>query len=238
MRELLAGLVPGLPDAAVPAIVARADGIPLYAVETVRTLVADGRLELERRRLRAGRRPRRRLAVPETLTALIAARLDALDEADRSLVHDAAVLGQTFTLGGAGGRVRAAEPEPRATAAGLVRRELLRPRLDARSPERGQYAFVQALIREVAYNTLSHKDRKTRHLAAARYFERSDRTSSPARSPATTSPRTRTPTEGPEADALAAQARIALRAAAERRRVSRRPRPGGLLPRAGALGDD
>ena len=45
MRELLAGLVPGLPEAAVRPIVARADGIPLYAVETVRMLLADGRLE-------------------------------------------------------------------------------------------------------------------------------------------------------------------------------------------------
>ena len=44
MRELLAGLVPGLPESAADAIVARADGIPLYAVETVRMLLADGRL--------------------------------------------------------------------------------------------------------------------------------------------------------------------------------------------------
>ena len=43
--------------------------------------------------------------------------------------------------------------------------------IDPRSPERGQYAFVQALIREVAYNTLSKKDRKAKHLAAARWFE-------------------------------------------------------------------
>ena len=42
MRELLAGLVPGLPERASPAIVSRADGVPLYAVETVRMLVADG----------------------------------------------------------------------------------------------------------------------------------------------------------------------------------------------------
>ena len=40
------------------------------------------------------------LAVPETLTALIAARLDGLDPADRALVEDAAVLGQSFTLAG------------------------------------------------------------------------------------------------------------------------------------------
>jgi signal transduction protein with GAF and PtsI domain len=46
MRELLAGLVPGLPAAAVTGIVARADGIPLYAVETVRMLVAEGRLTI------------------------------------------------------------------------------------------------------------------------------------------------------------------------------------------------
>ena len=44
MRELLAGLVPGLPETAVKAIVARADGIPLYAVETVRMLLAEGKL--------------------------------------------------------------------------------------------------------------------------------------------------------------------------------------------------
>jgi hypothetical protein len=50
-------------------------------------------------------------------------------------------------------------------------RLLLAHETDPRSPERGQYAFVQALIREVAYNTLAKKDRKVRHLAAARFFE-------------------------------------------------------------------
>ena len=48
MRELLAGLVPGLPTTARDAIVARADGVPLYAVETVRMLLAQGRLMLEK----------------------------------------------------------------------------------------------------------------------------------------------------------------------------------------------
>ncbi len=47
MRQLLAGLVPGLPTAARDAIVARADGVRLYAVETVRMLLAQGRLILE-----------------------------------------------------------------------------------------------------------------------------------------------------------------------------------------------
>ena len=82
MRELLAGLVPGLPDEAVAAIVARADGIPLYAVETVRTLVADGPARRCEDGVYAPRATSTNLAVPETLTALIAARLDSLD-ADR-----------------------------------------------------------------------------------------------------------------------------------------------------------
>ena len=77
MRELLAGLVPGLPETAADQIVARAEGIPLYAVETVRMLLNDGRIE------RAGDAFQpvgdvTSVAVPESLHALIAARIDAL----------------------------------------------------------------------------------------------------------------------------------------------------------------
>jgi class 3 adenylate cyclase len=92
VRQLLAGLVPGLPEQAVRSIVARAEGVPLYAVETVRALIADGRLA-----------PRdggyvpvgdlSELAVPETLVALVASRLDGLPPEERALVSDAAVLG-------------------------------------------------------------------------------------------------------------------------------------------------
>ena len=99
MLELLAGLVPGLATTTARSIVARADGIPLYAVETVRMLVADGRL----RETDAGYEPvgeLGELAVPETLQALIAARLDGLPAADRAILQDAAVLGQSFTLAG------------------------------------------------------------------------------------------------------------------------------------------
>ena len=69
IRALLAGLVPGLPEGAVRAIVGRADGMPLYAVETVRMLVAQGRLAVED----GVYHPvgdLTTLAVPETLTAL------------------------------------------------------------------------------------------------------------------------------------------------------------------------
>ncbi len=55
----------------------------------------------------------------------------------------------------------------------LSRKEFLVFEADTRSPERGQYAFVQSIIREVAYGMLSKADRRSRHLAAAHHFEAS-----------------------------------------------------------------
>ncbi len=216
MRELLAGLVPGLPETAIRAVVGRADGIPLYAVETVRMLVADGRLTVTADGTYAPSGDLASLAVPETLTALIAARLDALDPDDRSLILDAAVLGQSFAPGALAAVAGIDEVTLEPRLRGLVRRELLAHETDPRSPERGQYAFVQALIREVAYNTLAKRDRKTRHLAAARFFERLGTDEMAAALAGHYLAARENAPEGPEADALGAQARVALRAAAER----------------------
>ncbi|MEO6351345.1 MAG: AAA family ATPase [Candidatus Limnocylindrales bacterium] len=215
MRELLAGLAPGLPDGAARSIIERAGGIPLYAVETVRMLVADGKLVAED----GAYHPvgdLAAIAVPETLTALIGARLDGLDPADRSLLQSAAVLGQSFTVPALAAVAGEAEAEIESRLAALVKRELLTIDVDPRSPERGQYAFVQSVIREVAYNTLAKRDRKAGHLAAARYFEGLG-TDELAGALAThyLAAHTNSPA-GPEADAVAAQARIALRGAAER----------------------
>ncbi len=215
MRELLAGLVPGLPVSAVKAIVERAGGIPLYAVETVRMLLAEGRLAL----VGDAYQPTgdlTELAVPETLTALIASRLDNLAPAERALISDAAVLGQSFSVAALSSvsGVDPAELVPQLRD--LVRRELLVLDNDPNSPERGQYAFVQALIREVAYNTLARRDRKTRHLAAARFFELLGTDELAGALASHYFAAHQNAPEGAEADALAAQARIALRSAAER----------------------
>jgi class 3 adenylate cyclase/tetratricopeptide (TPR) repeat protein len=216
MRELLAGLVPGLPESAVRAIVARADGVPLYAVETVRMLVAEGRLVAHDDGAYAPAGDLTTLAVPETLTALIASRLDALAPDDRALVSDAAVIGQSFTLASLAAVSGIVEPalEPRLHA--LVRRELLTVQSDPRSPERGQYGFVQALIREVAYNTLARPERRARHLAAARHFESIGSDELAGALAGHYLAAHDNAAAGPEADALAAQARITLRGAAER----------------------
>ena len=215
MRRLLEGLVPGLPRSTVDAIVGRADGVPLYAVETVRMLLADGKLEL-----RAGRYiplgDLASLAVPETLTALIASRLDGLDPNERSLVQDAAVLGQSFTPAG----LAAVSGVPETVLAGplrsLVRHEILAVSADPRAPDRGQYAFVQGLIREVAYHTLARADRKARHLAAARFFEAQGSDELAGAIAGHYLAARQNAGEGPETDALTAQARLALTAAADR----------------------
>jgi tetratricopeptide (TPR) repeat protein len=156
------------------------------------------------------------LAVPETLTALIGSRLDALALADRALIQDAAAYGQSFTIAGLAAVSGADEGELEPRLARLVHAELLTMTVDARSPELGQYAFVQALIREVAYHTLSKAARKTRHLAAARYMESlgSDELAGALAGHYLAAFASAAP--GAEAGALEAQARIALGAAAER----------------------
>jgi predicted ATPase/class 3 adenylate cyclase len=165
---LLRGLVPGLPADAVTRIRERADGIPLYAVETVRSLLDRGLLEATEGEYRVVG-DLTRLDVPETLHALIASRLDGLPERERRLLQDAAVLGKTFSARGLAALAPQAE-DVEGLLATLVRKELLFLDTDPRSPERGQYGFLQALVQRVAYETLSRRDRKAKHLAAARYL--------------------------------------------------------------------
>jgi class 3 adenylate cyclase/tetratricopeptide (TPR) repeat protein len=167
--DLLRGLVPGLPDDAVTRIRTRADGTPLYAVETVRMLLDRGLLKRgEGGYDIAGDLPT--LDVPETLQALIAARLDGLEPDERHLLQNAAVLGKTFAPRGLSAVGGVAEEALETLLPSLVRKEMLVLDSDPRSPERGQYGFVQALIQRVAYETLSRRDRKAKHLAAADYL--------------------------------------------------------------------
>jgi class 3 adenylate cyclase len=169
MEELLEGLVPGLPETLRDRILERAAGVPLYAVETVRMLldrgllVRDGAVYTPAGQIES-------LDVPETLHALVAARLDGLGEQERHLLQDGAVLGKTFRIEGlaalSGQRADTLEP----LLAALVRKEVLSLQADPRSPECGQYGFLQDLVRRVAYETLARRDRRARHLAAADYL--------------------------------------------------------------------
>jgi len=170
MQELLEGLVPGLPPDVRDSILSRAEGVPLYAVETVRMLLDRGLLAPDGAAYKLTG-PIESLEVPATLHALIAARLDGLTAEERKLVQDASVLGKTFTRGAISALTNLDASTLDATLASLTRKELLGIQADPRSPERGQYGFLQDLTRRVAYETLSKRDRKARHVAAGAYLE-------------------------------------------------------------------
>jgi class 3 adenylate cyclase/tetratricopeptide (TPR) repeat protein len=169
MEELLDGLVPGLPGQLRTQILARAEGVPLYAVETVRMLLDRGLLTADGPVYRPTGEIET-LEVPETLHALIAARLDGVSSEERRLLQDGAILGKTFTARALAALSGLPPAELQTLLSSLVRKEVLGVQSDPRSPEHGQYGFLQDLVRHVAYETLSKRERKSRHLAAAEYL--------------------------------------------------------------------
>jgi class 3 adenylate cyclase/tetratricopeptide (TPR) repeat protein len=170
MEALLDGFVPGLPAELRARILERAEGVPLYAVETVRMLLDRGLLAREGESYRVTGEVEA-LEVPETLHALIAARLDSLAPDERRVLQDAAVLGKSFTKAGLAAVSGLTESDLDPIVTALIRKEILSIQADPRSPERGQYSFLQDLLKRVAYETLAKKDRKARHLASAAYLE-------------------------------------------------------------------
>jgi class 3 adenylate cyclase/tetratricopeptide (TPR) repeat protein len=169
MQELLTGLVPGLPAQLRDQILGRAEGVPLYAVETVRMLLDRGLL-IEKESAYEVCGVIDELEVPETLHALVAARLDGLSPEERRLLGDAAVLGKTFTPAALATLTGADLAQLEDTLGVLVRREVLGLQSDPRSPEHGQYGFLQDLLRHVAYETLPKRERRAKHLAAADFL--------------------------------------------------------------------
>jgi class 3 adenylate cyclase/tetratricopeptide (TPR) repeat protein len=215
MAELVQGMVPDADATSVARIVERAEGMPLYAVEMIRMLA-------DRGVLRAGSDAYElvgdlgELEVPETLHSLIASRLDGLGAADRALLQDAAILGKSFTVQAlsvvTGVELTALEPRLQH----LTRQEFLVREADPRSPERGQYAFVQSIIREVAYGMLAKADRRSRHLAVAHHLEAADDEELAGAVAAHYVEALQATPPGPDSEALAARARDWLEQATER----------------------
>jgi class 3 adenylate cyclase/tetratricopeptide (TPR) repeat protein len=228
---LLQALAPRLPGAVAARVRQRAEGVPLYAVEMARFVEAGG--------TRAAR-DAASMPIPESLHALIAARIDALAVAERSLLLTAAVLGRRFRP-----EALAALTDIDRTTLGrrlgaLVRREFLSIDDEPGSPGRGGVSFVQDLVREVAYNILSRRERRARHLAVIEYLESSqdpDRVEPMADHLVAAHAAYRA--DQPEAGALAVRAREALRLAADRAKAMHAPqRALSHLERALALSGD
>src|SRR5208283_3553881 len=168
--EMLDGLVTGLPQAARASIVERAEGIPLYAIETVRGLLDKGALAKGDDGFLHLVGELGELEIPPGLTALIASRLDALAPDERRLVKECSVLGASFPRQAIDA---VSDTDPSSLddlLSSLVRKEVLTVRAERLSPERGQYAFTQSLIRSVAYDMLTRAERKSRHLRTAEHL--------------------------------------------------------------------
>lgn len=144
----------------------RAGGNPLYAEEFVRML-RDQQLIDAQGRLRVGVE----IAFPESLHALIAARLDTLPPDRKSLLQDAAVIGKVFWSGAVaemGGR----SPHDVAQALHeLVRKELVRPFRQSSMEGEQELGFWHALVRDVAYGQVPRAQRAAKHVKVTEWLE-------------------------------------------------------------------
>ena len=169
--SLLSGLLDGVPIAPslLEPILERAAGNPLFAEEFIRLLrdrdlltIADGVAEL---------RTSADLPIPESIQALLAARIDALPAATKAMLSDAAVIGKVFWAGAVAAMGERDLTEVEAALDGLARRELLRKQARSSMGAEAEYAFWHVLARDVAYAALPRARRASRHVAAARWIE-------------------------------------------------------------------
>ena len=218
-RSCSTGSFPGCRRSCASQILERAEGVPLYAVETVRMLLDRGLLAQDGNVYRPTG-PIETLEVPETLHALVAARLDGLTAEERRLVQDAAVLGKTFTQAGPRRAHRARRGRARAAA------RVARPQGGALDP--GRSALTRA--RPVRVPAGHRQARRLRDALEARAQGQAPRggavpgdasgartrTRSSRSSPPTTSTPTAPRPDAEDADEIKATAREMLVRAAER----------------------
>jgi class 3 adenylate cyclase/tetratricopeptide (TPR) repeat protein len=135
-----------------------AGGNPLYAEEFVRLLtdrdVGDESVE-----------------VPESVQALIAARLDTLTADRKSLLQDAAVIGKVFWSGALAAMSGRDRHDVEQALHELARKELVRPARTSSMDGEHEYGFWHALVRDVCYPQIPRAGRVARHQAAAAWLE-------------------------------------------------------------------
>lgn len=110
-------------------------------------------------------------AVPESIHALIAARLDTLPQERKMLLQDAAVLGKVFWAGAVGAMGDRDPAEVEQALHELSRKELVRPSRQSSMEGEAEYGFWHLLVREVAYQQIPRARRAAKHLAAANWLE-------------------------------------------------------------------
>jgi len=144
-----------LAEGASESVAASAEGNPLFIEQLAATMLetsAGGRVSL-----------------PNSIRGLLAARLDALPQDERSLLLDAAVVGKTFWRGALEGMGDGRELAELLGA--LERRDLVRRDTVSSFEGDRQYSFTHVLIRDAAYDLLPRARRRERHAQVAQFFE-------------------------------------------------------------------
>lgn len=157
-----------LPSEVHQLILRKADGNPYFVEEIVRTLIEQGAVvETEDgRRWNAGAKVAD-LAIPDSLQALLMARIDRLDEEAKATLQMASVIGRTFyyrVLQAISDSAMALDKDLHS----LERVELLREA--GRQPEL-EYIFKHELARDAAYATILNRKRREFHLRVAKAME-------------------------------------------------------------------
>ncbi len=169
VSELLSQTI--LPAEVQATLIERSGGNPLYTEEFVKMLVDRGMLT---RAEGGGWRlaPNTDVALPESLQALIAARLDTLPHEQKAFLQDGAVVGKVFWSGAVASMGGADQGVVREALHELVRKEFLRPARTSSMSGEAEYSFWHVLIRDVAYSQIPRAARGLKHRAAAEWIER------------------------------------------------------------------
>jgi class 3 adenylate cyclase/tetratricopeptide (TPR) repeat protein len=152
-----------IPEKLAPRLLEKTEGNPLFVEETVRMLLEEGTDGSDR--------------IPDTLQALIAARIDRLPAGEKILLQRGSVMGRTFFAGA----VDYLSPEYDADELDdmlddlLLRDFITRQERSTISGETA-YRFKHVLIREVAYSGLSKSSRAEYHTRFAEWLrEKADK---------------------------------------------------------------
>jgi class 3 adenylate cyclase/tetratricopeptide (TPR) repeat protein len=163
LRDLL-GADPSLRDLA-ERIHARTGGNPFFVEEVVQSLVETHRLEGSRGAYRLVGRPGGELAIPATVQAVLAARIDRLAEREKAVLTQAAVIGKEFSLPVLARVCEMSEVEVEAVVRRLVDGEFV---FEQSFFPQTVYAFKHPLTQEVAYRSQLSERRAVVHAAVAR----------------------------------------------------------------------
>jgi class 3 adenylate cyclase/tetratricopeptide (TPR) repeat protein len=147
-----------------------AEGVPLFVEEVISMLVDEGMLRRENGSWAAAEELSQ-MSIPPTIQALLASRLDRLDEEARALLERASIEGKIFHRGA----VQALSPEPERPGVAsrlmaLVRKELIRPDR-ANLPGEDAFRFRNLLIRDEAYRRMPKESRAALHETFAGWLE-------------------------------------------------------------------